>query len=236
MIENIDKVLDRGERLELLVDKTATLQGNTLRFRRQACRFRSTVWRRNCKLMYVSDSQRMFSFISTNVFLHIYLSKRLDVDSQYGPYDCVSSRLRFKEPNSTPTHARFILSLSPSRFLLLLLSLSPSLSVADLSAAQLYPPLRFLFLSPPPPPRTLFSHISPTPSATTRKTCIPMTQIFTPILLLYAPIRHHTRLRSKYLLGKHCLPSNLIIHFNLAYVKDDIGDKSVNEETEQADE
>ncbi|KAJ1432083.1 Synaptobrevin [Sesbania bispinosa] len=29
MIENIDKVLDRGDRLELLVDKTANMQGNT---------------------------------------------------------------------------------------------------------------------------------------------------------------------------------------------------------------
>lgn len=52
MIENIDKVLDRGERLELLVDKTSTLQGNTLRFRKQARRFRSTVWWRNCRLMF----------------------------------------------------------------------------------------------------------------------------------------------------------------------------------------
>ncbi|XP_019082526.1 PREDICTED: vesicle-associated membrane protein 711-like [Camelina sativa] len=50
MIENIDKVLDRGERLELLVDKTANMQGNTFRFRKQACRFRSKVWWRNCKL------------------------------------------------------------------------------------------------------------------------------------------------------------------------------------------
>jgi len=50
MIENIDKVLDRGERLELLVDKTANMQGNTFRFRKQARRFRSNVWWRNCKL------------------------------------------------------------------------------------------------------------------------------------------------------------------------------------------
>ncbi|KAF3672420.1 Vesicle-associated membrane protein [Capsicum annuum] len=42
MIENIDKVLERGDRLELLVDKTATMQGNTFRFRKQARRFRST--------------------------------------------------------------------------------------------------------------------------------------------------------------------------------------------------
>ncbi|KAL6534107.1 hypothetical protein OROHE_013940 [Orobanche hederae] len=51
MIENIDKVLERGDRLELLVDKTANMQGNTLRFRKQARRFRNTVWWRNVKLM-----------------------------------------------------------------------------------------------------------------------------------------------------------------------------------------
>ncbi|KAJ7966200.1 Vesicle-associated membrane protein [Quillaja saponaria] len=50
MIENIDKVLERGDRLELLVDKAANMQGNTFRFRKQARRFRSTVWWRNVKL------------------------------------------------------------------------------------------------------------------------------------------------------------------------------------------
>uniref|UniRef100_A0A0D3FBR1 Longin domain-containing protein n=1 Tax=Oryza barthii TaxID=65489 RepID=A0A0D3FBR1_9ORYZ len=53
MIDNIDKVLERGDRLELLVDKTATMQGNTMRFKRQARRFRNTVWWRNVKLTYV---------------------------------------------------------------------------------------------------------------------------------------------------------------------------------------
>ncbi|GER35328.1 vesicle-associated membrane protein [Striga asiatica] len=52
MIENIDKVLERGDRLELLVDKTANMQGNTLRFRKQARRFRNTVWWRNVKLTH----------------------------------------------------------------------------------------------------------------------------------------------------------------------------------------
>lgn len=50
MIENIDKVLERGDRLELLVDKTENLQGNTFRFRKQTRRFRSTVWWKNVKL------------------------------------------------------------------------------------------------------------------------------------------------------------------------------------------
>nr|GEV87705.1 vesicle-associated membrane protein 711 [Tanacetum cinerariifolium] len=50
MLENIDKVLDRGDRLELLADKTATMKNNTLRFRKQTRRFRSSVSWRNVKL------------------------------------------------------------------------------------------------------------------------------------------------------------------------------------------
>ncbi|KAF9615227.1 hypothetical protein IFM89_022489 [Coptis chinensis] len=50
MIENIDKVLERGDRLELLVDKTSTMQGNTFRFRKQTRRFKNSVWWRNVKL------------------------------------------------------------------------------------------------------------------------------------------------------------------------------------------
>lgn len=50
MIDNIDKVLQRGDRLALLVEKTTTLQGNTLRFKRQARRFQNTLWWRNVKL------------------------------------------------------------------------------------------------------------------------------------------------------------------------------------------
>ncbi|XP_010250213.1 PREDICTED: vesicle-associated membrane protein 711 [Nelumbo nucifera] len=50
MLENIDKVLDRGDRLDLLVGKTENMQGNTIRFRKQSRRFRNTVWWRNVKL------------------------------------------------------------------------------------------------------------------------------------------------------------------------------------------
>ncbi|XP_026387626.1 vesicle-associated membrane protein 711-like [Papaver somniferum] len=50
MIDNIDKVLERGDRLELLVDKTANMQGNTFRFRKQTRRFKNTLWWRNVKL------------------------------------------------------------------------------------------------------------------------------------------------------------------------------------------
>ncbi|KAI3792078.1 hypothetical protein L2E82_05948 [Cichorium intybus] len=44
MIQNIDKVLERGDRLESLVDKTTNMQTNTFRFRKQTRRFRNTMW------------------------------------------------------------------------------------------------------------------------------------------------------------------------------------------------
>lgn len=52
MIQNIDKVLERGDRLESLVDKTTNMQSNTFRFKKQSRRFRNTMWWQNVKLMY----------------------------------------------------------------------------------------------------------------------------------------------------------------------------------------
>lgn len=51
MIENIDKVLERGDRLEVLVDKTANIQNKAFRFRKQTRQFRSAIWWRNVKLV-----------------------------------------------------------------------------------------------------------------------------------------------------------------------------------------
>lgn len=53
MIENIDKVLERGERLELLLDKTANMQGNSIRFKKQSRRYRNALWWQNVKLRQV---------------------------------------------------------------------------------------------------------------------------------------------------------------------------------------
>ncbi|KAG6530920.1 hypothetical protein ZIOFF_004687 [Zingiber officinale] len=78
MIENIDKVLERGDRLELLVDKTANMQGNTIRFRKQARRFRNTVWWRNIKLTYAICTFQLLvsSFFSCNELYDIFYSKK----------------------------------------------------------------------------------------------------------------------------------------------------------------
>ncbi|TYZ60024.1 hypothetical protein PybrP1_006599 [[Pythium] brassicae (nom. inval.)] len=50
MVENIEKVLERGEMFDLLVDRTDKLQRNAVRFERTATHLRKAVWWRNVKL------------------------------------------------------------------------------------------------------------------------------------------------------------------------------------------
>lgn len=44
MINNIEKVLDRGERLDVLLDKTEGLQDVAFTFRREARRLKRGLW------------------------------------------------------------------------------------------------------------------------------------------------------------------------------------------------
>ncbi|KAK9815113.1 hypothetical protein WJX73_007949 [Symbiochloris irregularis] len=50
-VENIEKVLERGERLELLVDKTDHLQSEALIFKRQSRQLKNKLWWRNARLL-----------------------------------------------------------------------------------------------------------------------------------------------------------------------------------------
>ncbi|EFJ53256.1 hypothetical protein VOLCADRAFT_54976 [Volvox carteri f. nagariensis] len=59
MIENIEKVLERGERLDLLVDKTEGLQQVSLAFRQQARRLKHTLWWKNARLWLVISGATM---------------------------------------------------------------------------------------------------------------------------------------------------------------------------------
>ena len=51
MVENVDKILARGERIELLVDKTATMQDNSFHFRKQSRSLHRALWMKNAKLL-----------------------------------------------------------------------------------------------------------------------------------------------------------------------------------------
>ena len=50
MIENIEKVLDRGEKIELLVDKTQSLRNSADTFHRQGKQLRRQMWMNNLKM------------------------------------------------------------------------------------------------------------------------------------------------------------------------------------------
>eukprot|EP01056_Protomagalhaensia_sp_Gyna25_P002617 Protomagalhaensia_sp_Gyna_25__2616@NODE_248_length_4190_cov_66_562997_g191_i0_p2_GENE_NODE_248_length_4190_cov_66_562997_g191_i0NODE_248_length_4190_cov_66_562997_g191_i0_p2_ORF_typecomplete_len244_score47_05Synaptobrevin/PF00957_21/1_1e23Longin/PF13774_6/3e08RRF/PF01765_19/0_025Shikimate_dh_N/PF08501_11/0_34Peptidase_S49/PF01343_18/0_19_NODE_248_length_4190_cov_66_562997_g191_i028703601 len=51
MVENIDKILARAEKIELLVDKADSISSNTVEFRRQAQQLHRMMWWRQKKLI-----------------------------------------------------------------------------------------------------------------------------------------------------------------------------------------
>ena len=53
MMENIEKVLDRGEKIELLVDKTENLRSQAQDFRTQGTQMRRKMWFQNMKIKLI---------------------------------------------------------------------------------------------------------------------------------------------------------------------------------------
>ncbi|KAI3760241.1 hypothetical protein L1987_50634 [Smallanthus sonchifolius] len=53
MMENIEKVLDRGEKIELLVDKTESLHSQAQGFRTQGTQLRRKMWLKNMKIKLI---------------------------------------------------------------------------------------------------------------------------------------------------------------------------------------
>ncbi|KAL3359949.1 hypothetical protein AABB24_016450 [Solanum stoloniferum] len=53
MMQNIEKVLDRGEKIELLVDKTENLRSQAQDFRQQGTKIRRKLWYENMKIKLI---------------------------------------------------------------------------------------------------------------------------------------------------------------------------------------
>ncbi|CDO99425.1 unnamed protein product [Coffea canephora] len=53
MMENIEKVLDRGEKIELLVDKTENLRSQAQDFRQQGTKMKRKMWVQNMKIKLI---------------------------------------------------------------------------------------------------------------------------------------------------------------------------------------
>jgi uncharacterized protein HemX len=51
MVQNIERVLERGEKIELLVDKTENLNAQAFRFKKQSTTLRRAMWWKNARLV-----------------------------------------------------------------------------------------------------------------------------------------------------------------------------------------
>ncbi|RDB25732.1 hypothetical protein Hypma_006089 [Hypsizygus marmoreus] len=68
MVQNVEQILSRGERIELLVDKTDVMAGQATAFRRGARTVRRQMWWRNSKILALS-------FLVGLIFLWIILAQ-----------------------------------------------------------------------------------------------------------------------------------------------------------------
>lgn len=54
MVQNVEQILSRGERIELLVDKTDAMAGQATAFRRGARNIRREMWWKNTRIIILS--------------------------------------------------------------------------------------------------------------------------------------------------------------------------------------
>lgn len=54
MVQNVEQILSRGERIDLLVDKTDVMAGQATAFRRGARSVRREMWWKNTKILILS--------------------------------------------------------------------------------------------------------------------------------------------------------------------------------------
>jgi vesicle-associated membrane protein 7 len=73
MVHNVEQILSRGERIELLVDKTDVMAGQATAFRRGARSVRRQMWWKSKKMIALWVIVALVRLIST-LFLYCYLT------------------------------------------------------------------------------------------------------------------------------------------------------------------
>lgn len=53
MVHNVERILNRGERIELLVDKTENMSQQAFAFRKRSTQLRRQMWWKNIKLLMI---------------------------------------------------------------------------------------------------------------------------------------------------------------------------------------
>jgi len=112
MVQNVEQILSRGERIELLVDKTDVMAGQATAFRRGARTARRQMWWRNQKVMALSIlaglvSLPLQSTIERSLIIHLIIGATMDDCSPilWGwlePLHCLIDRIKTKLSRSSP--------------------------------------------------------------------------------------------------------------------------------------
>ena len=104
MIDNIEKVLDRGERIETLVDKTETLQHTSKDFARSGKKLRNHLWWQNLKMKLI------IAFVALSAILVIFL-----LACYSGGKNCTKKKEK-PEGEAAEQAARLLLHLAHNNF------------------------------------------------------------------------------------------------------------------------
>lgn len=98
MVQNVEQILSRGERIELLVDKTDTMASQATAFRRGARSVRRQMWWKNSKIMALSALVVLVSlFIRSNLQSSVLLCCNLTILSS-GPTMAYRSSVLRRRP------------------------------------------------------------------------------------------------------------------------------------------
>ena len=101
MIDNIEKVLDRGERIETLVDKTENLQHVSKDFARSGKKLRNHLWWQNLKMKLI------IAFVVASAIIVIFL-----LACYSGGKNCTKKK-QPQEGEGADQPARLLLQLAP---------------------------------------------------------------------------------------------------------------------------
>lgn len=94
MMENIEKVLERGEKIELLVDKADNLQNQAVQFQRKGKQLRRAMWWQNCRMKLAVIC--LVLVLAVVIFLIVCFSSG---------NNCIKSAQNAFSPTPTPTPA-----------------------------------------------------------------------------------------------------------------------------------
>lgn len=97
MVQNVEQILSRGERIELLVDKTDAMAGQATAFRRGARSVRRQMWWKNKKMLGLSVIVTLVSNPWSSICRHLLMDNGSSV-----PHLAARGRILRRRTKSLP--------------------------------------------------------------------------------------------------------------------------------------